>query len=92
MPTSEADKIIARAYGRQAKRQPPRVDWTAQQKMIRRQRAALTRATRSGDPERIVVVCRDAVAEWNSPGCIWPDDWPRWQSALDSALGCKRYL
>jgi hypothetical protein len=29
--------------------------------MVRRQRAALTRAVNSGDPERVIIACRDAV-------------------------------
>lgn len=29
-------------------------------------------------------VCKKAVAEWNAYG-PWPDDWARWQRALDDA-------
>jgi hypothetical protein len=51
-----------------------------------RQRAALTKAVRSGDTDRIVLACRDAVHEWNEPGAMWPDDWTTWQRALDNTL------
>ena len=49
------------------------------------QKAALTRAVRSGDVEKIRTACRKAVAVWNAPGNYWPDDWARWQRALDDA-------
>lgn len=59
------------------------VDYAALNAMVRRQRAALTRAVRSGDPDKVVLACRDAVTAWNAPGGMWPDDWSRWQRALD---------
>lgn len=85
---SEAQEILARAHQRSDLRAAatPRVDYQALNRMVRRQRAALTRAVNSGDPERIVLVCRDAVREWNAPDCLWPDDWTLWQRALDDAL------
>lgn len=54
--------------------------------MVRRQRAALTRAVRNGDPQRVVLACREAIRAWNAPGSAWPDDWSRWQRALDDAF------
>lgn len=48
---------------------------------ISAQRAALTRAVNSGDPARIIGTCTSAVLEWNAT--YWPDDWSRWQRALD---------
>lgn len=63
-----------------------RVDYDALNKMVRRQRAALTRAVNSGDLDRLVHTVRAAVIEWNQPGAMWPDDWSRWQRALDDAL------
>jgi hypothetical protein len=85
---SEAQEILARARKRSDLRTAatPRVDYQALNRMVRRQRGALTRAVNSGDRERIVLVCRDAVREWNEPGCMWPDDWSSWQRALDDAL------
>lgn len=49
------------------------------------QKAALTRAIRSGSLEKVENACRKAVAEWNAAGGYWPDDWSRWQRALDDA-------
>jgi hypothetical protein len=54
--------------------------------MVRRQRAALTRAINSGDPEKVILAAREAVRQWNQPGAIWPDDWSRWQRAVDDVL------
>ena len=85
---SEAQEILARARQCSDLRAAatPRVDYQALNRMVRRQRAALTRAVNSGDPERVLLVCRDAVREWNAPGCMWPDDWALWQRTLDDAL------
>lgn len=51
------------------------------------QKAALTRAVKTGDYEQIKAAASAAVAEWNKPGAYWPDDWRRWQRALDDAAG-----
>lgn len=48
------------------------------------QKAALTRATRSGDPERVAEECRKVKAEWEQS--YWPDDWSAWQRALDDTF------
>lgn len=56
----------------------------------RRQRSALTRAVNSKDPAKVEAACRTAVAEWNEPGMMWPDDWSRWQRAMDAAYGVFR--
>lgn len=50
------------------------------------QKAALTRAVGSGDPKAVLRECRQAVLEWNEPGECWPDDWNRWQLALNDAF------
>jgi hypothetical protein len=87
--TGEAAALVCRAEARgsaRAARAVP-VDYRALDAMVRRQRARLTRAMRSGDPNAVVLACRDAVAEWNRPGSMWPDDWSRWQRALDDATG-----
>ncbi len=87
LPT-EAQEVLARAHRREdlryAATQP--VDYKRLNDMVRRQRAALTRAVNSGDRERVVLACRDAVNEWNQPGCMWPDDCAQWQCALDNVL------
>lgn len=62
------------------------IDYDSANRMIRRQRSALTRAVNSGRMEIVVRACRKAVQEWTDSGMSWPDEWRRWQSALDSAL------
>lgn len=50
------------------------------------QKAGLTRALRSKDPAKIEAEVMRAVVEWNATG-IWPDDWHRWNIALQDATG-----
>lgn len=85
---SEAQELVARARRRADQREQarPRVDCDALNRMVRRQRAALTRAINSRDPEKVILAARDAVREWNQPGAMWPDDWSRWQRAVDDVL------
>jgi hypothetical protein len=49
----------------------------------RRLKSALTRALNSGDPVNVLRAVETALAEWD--GKAWPDDWHRWQIALDDA-------
>ncbi len=85
---SEAQELVTRARERAATREQarPRVDYTALNRMVRRQRAALTRAINSRDPEKVILAARDAMREWNQPGAMWPDDWSRWQRAVNDAV------
>ena len=87
--SGEAAELVRRAEARGDAREARTVpvDYQALNAMVRRQRARLTRATRSGNPNAVVLACRDAVVEWNRPGSMWPDDWSRWQRALDDATG-----
>lgn len=54
------------------------------------QKAALTRALKTKDLDTVVAEARRAVDEWASAGWArqhgsnaWPDDWARWQRAID---------
>lgn len=64
------------------------------------QKAGLTRASKVGDArsqeryDAVLAECKRTVAEWGSPEWAaahrvrqgaWPDDWARWQRALDDA-------
>jgi hypothetical protein len=53
-------------------------------KLYPQQKAALTRAVKSGDAIKIKAACTKAVRQWNECGA-WPDHWSRWQRALDDA-------
>lgn len=88
--TPEAERILARAHARADARSrayvPP--DPGAANRAFRRQKAALTRALRSGDPDCILLTVAQTVAEWGRApfNGAWPDDWSRWQRALDDSL------
>lgn len=75
--------LIADARARQP--EPRRIDYDRMNKLWPKQKAALTRAKKTGDPEKIAAVCKKAVAEWNEIGA-WPDDWALFQRTLDDAL------
>jgi hypothetical protein len=60
------------------------------QRQFTTDKANLTRAIRSGDPDKVVEACTVAVRNWQ--GSAWPDDWSRWQRALDDALGWPNTL
>ena len=78
--------LIEDALAREAAR-PARkpIDYERMQREHPKQKAALTRAIKTRDAEKIAAVCKAAVAAWNECGS-WPDDWHRWQAALDDAL------
>jgi len=48
-----------------------------------RLKANLTRAERNGY-HAVLQACKNAVAAWETWGA-WPDNWSRWQRALDDA-------
>lgn len=59
------------------------------QGVYRRQKADLTRAIKTDDAGKILTTVKAAVARWNDPEGpfkgAWPDDWSRWQRALDDS-------
>lgn len=85
------DKILADARAREARRQAAStpIDYRAAQREFTQQKAALTRAINSKDADKVVLACTAAVKAWNKPGRSWPDEWSRWQRALDDALGFR---
>lgn len=78
--------LIRDALARQAAQpEPRRIDYERMKRVFPKQKAALTRAIKTKDAEKIAAVCKAAVAEWNEIGA-WPDNWHSWQAALDNAL------
>ena len=78
--------LIEEARARRDRQPAPRpIDYARMSAIYPKQKAALTRAVRTGDPEKVAAVCKKAVAEWNEIGA-WPDEWSRWQRALDGVL------
>lgn len=65
------------------------IDYVRMARVWPKQKAALTRARKSGDPEKVAAVCKAAVAEWDAIGA-WPDGWSLFQRTLDDALGYGR--
>ena len=61
----------------------PVIDYARMLQVYPKQKSALTRAMKKGYPA-VVSACIAAVQEWDSIGA-WPDDWSRWQRALDDA-------
>lgn len=59
-------------------------DYDRLNKMVRRHKAALTRAKKKG-PKAVVVACDAAFAEFDEPGNIWPDNWHLWNVAKQDA-------
>lgn len=89
--------IIAEALARSEARAAatPRIDYAAASKLFRKQKAALTRAINSGDPDKVVAACQKAVREWNADhpcAGAWPDHWSNWQRALDDALPWNQHV
>ncbi len=90
---TDAQQLLARAHARGAARaaRSPRPDYRAVKPLFAHQKAALTRAIKSKDPERVLLACRAVVHAWSEPPFdgAWPDDWARWQRALDDAFGFR---
>jgi hypothetical protein len=61
------------------------IDYASMNRIYPKQKAALTRAINTRNPEIIARACKKAISEWELIGA-WPDDWSRWQRALDDAL------
>lgn len=65
------------------------IDYARARVEFPKQKVALTRAVKkwkaTGDREPVVKACRAAVQAWDEWGA-WPDDWARWQRALDDTL------
>ena len=95
----DAATILADARARAAAREAveatrPRPDYGAMNVKFRAQKAALTRAQNTGDRDKIVEAVARAVREWGQApfNGMWPDDWSRWQRALDDALPWNEHI
>lgn len=54
------------------------------------QKAALTRATKRGY-DAVLAECKRVIAEWEQLPYGWPDDWHRWNIALEDAWQDARF-
>jgi hypothetical protein len=83
--------LVEDALARSNARPVKRIDYARMNRIGSRQKAALTRAVKTGDAEKIAAVCKQAVQEWDEIGA-WRDDWSRWQNALDDALPFHQHV
>jgi hypothetical protein len=60
------------------------IDYARMQREFPKQKAALTRAKNSGDPQKVLAACKAAVKVWDEIGA-WPDVWHTWNIALSDA-------
>ena len=67
---------------------PKRIDYERMRREWPKQKAALTRAVKSGSAEKVAAVCIAAVKVWDEVGA-WPDDWSLFVRALDDVLGWR---
>lgn len=77
--------LVDDALARQAARPAQRIDYERMNREHPKQKAALTRAVKSGNPEKVARTIKQTIAAWNEIGA-WPDDWSHWQRALDDML------
>lgn len=82
------DQAIATSNARPAPRQ---IDYARMNRIGPSQKAALTRAVKTRDPEKVAAACVKAMNEWDEIGA-WPDHWSRWQGALDDVLPFNRQV
>lgn len=91
--SAEAQQVLAAAVARSDAREAARkpIDYDRMNRIGRSQKAALTRAVNSKDPDRVILACKKAVEEWDEIGA-WPDHWSNWQRALDDVLPWHRHV
>lgn len=65
------------------------IDYAVMRKELPRLKAALTRAIKSGDPEKILAEVKKAYARFDQIG--WPDCWHRWEIAKTDVEMSRRY-
>lgn len=49
------------------------------------QKAGLTRAMNSKRYDKVLAECKRVIREWDELPYGWPDDWHRWNIALEDA-------
>ena len=53
-------------------------------RIVRKHKAALTRAQNSAAPQEIIAACNAAFADFDRYG--YPDQWAKWERARDDAM------
>ena len=70
---------------------PKRIDYDRMKREWPKQKAALTRAVKSGSAEKVAGVCIAAVKVWDEVGA-WPDDWSLFQRALRDVFPWNQWV
>jgi hypothetical protein len=70
---------------------PRQIDYDRMNREWPRQKAALTRARKTGDARKVAKVCIDAVAVWDAVGA-WPDDWMLFERTLNDMLHWRQQI
>ena len=70
---------------------PKRIDYDRMKREWPKQKAALTRAVKSGSAEKVAAVCIAAVKVWDEFGA-WPDDYTLFQRALRDVLPWNQWV
>lgn len=83
--------LIEDAQARADARPVHRIDYARMQAVWPKQKAALTRARKTGDPEKVAKVVKDAIKVWDEIGA-WPDDWALFQRTLDDLLPWHQHV
>lgn len=85
------DSLIDRALAASNARPVRNIDYERMIRSAPKLKAALTRASKSGDPEKVARACVLAMNEWDAIGA-WPDNWSNWQRALTDSLPFGRQV
>lgn len=65
--------------------EPPRIDYERMKREYPRYTRKLDQLVKTGDAVAVAKLCKEVVDFWTEIGS-WPDDWSRWQRALDDVL------
>lgn len=61
------------------------IDYAYMKSSVRKHKGALTRAKKSGDPNKVVAVVDAAFKDWDDSDNAYPDNWHHWKRAKDDA-------
>lgn len=93
-PDATVEEILRIARARESARSAAYVpiDYAGCKPIFKQQKSALTRAVNSKNRDKVLLACRNAVRQWNRApfNGAWPDDWARWQRALDDVFNWDR--
>jgi hypothetical protein len=67
------------------------IDYALAQRLVRKHKAALTRAKNTRDPHKVIAAVDAAYAEWDANDIPYPDSWHTWERAKSDALVAIAY-